>query len=63
MTDKIKLREAVKLLKKDGYWGGNKNVEAFDLVLSTIDRYISGEIVELSDCLDLCKYARLKESK
>lgn len=39
MTDES-IKEAVELLKKDGYWGENKNVKAFDVLLDLAEQYL-----------------------
>lgn len=40
MTDD-ELREAVEILERDGYWGENENVKAFDSLLSFVQQYLS----------------------
>lgn len=34
----MEIKEAIKILKRDGYWGENENVKAFDIVLSFLSK-------------------------
>ncbi len=45
------IEEAVDILKRDGYWGENKNVKAFDLLLSVAQEYLAIKELPKEECL------------
>lgn len=40
MPSDNEIRKVIEILKRDGYWGENKNVKAFDLLLSLAELYL-----------------------
>ena len=40
MIPNEKIKKAIEVLKRDGYWGENENVKAFDLLLDTAQSYL-----------------------
>ena len=50
----MNIEEVVKILRRDGYWGENENVKAFEIVLDLAQKVIDREYVLAQYHCDYC---------